>query len=80
MKKYCLGVLMMLLVFVQPVLAVSSCQAIDCNTVPSGGGMIIIRLLCGFGNFLVCQPLLLGFLIIGGVFWKLYKKSKKVVT
>jgi hypothetical protein len=56
--------------------AAPACQVISCSSISSSFPMIFMRLLCGIGNFLACNPLLLGLLIIAGYFYKLYKSKK----
>jgi hypothetical protein len=56
--------------------AAPACQVISCSGISSSFPMIFMRLLCGIGNFLACNPLLLGLLIIAGYFYKLYKSRK----
>jgi hypothetical protein len=54
--------------------APARCIVMNCSGL-TGFPMIIMGVLCGTANFLICQPLLLGLLIMAGVVWKLHKKQ-----
>jgi hypothetical protein len=50
------------------------CVIMDCSTL-TGFPMIIMRILCSVANFLFCNPLILGLLIVAYIIYRIIKRK-----